>query len=162
MGSDLERIFGALEGVRFVVVGGVAVVLHGHPRFTADLDLVVSLDAANVDRLVSSLQRLGFRPAVPADPRGLADPQQRERWKSEQQALVLPFASPSFAGTTVDVFIEPPIEFEALWREARLVPLGRETLRIGSIPHLVEMKRGTGRPRDAEDVAALERLEKLR
>jgi hypothetical protein len=40
--SDFEVIFQALElaGVRFLVVGGVAVVLHGHARFTADLDLV--------------------------------------------------------------------------------------------------------------------------
>lgn len=47
--SDFHRIFQALEasGVRYLVVGGVAVVLHGHPRFTADLDLVVSLDPDN-------------------------------------------------------------------------------------------------------------------
>ena len=40
MASDLERVFGALEaaGARYLVVGGVAVVLHGHPRFTADLE----------------------------------------------------------------------------------------------------------------------------
>jgi hypothetical protein len=36
---------------RYLVVGGVAVVLHGHPRFTADLDLVVALDPDNVRRV---------------------------------------------------------------------------------------------------------------
>jgi hypothetical protein len=32
------------------VVGGVAVVLQGHPRFTADLDLVVALEAIEMER----------------------------------------------------------------------------------------------------------------
>jgi hypothetical protein len=42
--TDFEQIFEALgqAGVRYVVVGGVAVVLHGHPRLTADRDLVVA------------------------------------------------------------------------------------------------------------------------
>ena len=50
--TDLERIFAALEasGARYLVVGGVAVVLHGHLRFTADLDLVLAMDPANLRR----------------------------------------------------------------------------------------------------------------
>ncbi len=45
-----EPVLAALDaaGVRFVVVGGVAVVLHGHPRMTADLDLVVDLTASRL------------------------------------------------------------------------------------------------------------------
>jgi uncharacterized protein (DUF1330 family) len=41
MESDLLRIFDALEraGAKYLVVGGVAVVLHGHLRVTADVDL---------------------------------------------------------------------------------------------------------------------------
>jgi hypothetical protein len=65
--TDLERIFSALEasGTRYLVVGGVAVVLHGHPRFTADLDLVISLDRANLSRGLRALLGL-WSPDVPA------------------------------------------------------------------------------------------------
>ena len=45
----------AKENVRYVVVGGVAVVLQGSPRFTADLDLVVWLDSENARRAISAL-----------------------------------------------------------------------------------------------------------
>ena len=47
--SELLRVFSALEQarVRYLVVGGVAVVLHGHLRVTADLDLVVDLELTN-------------------------------------------------------------------------------------------------------------------
>lgn len=41
-------------GVRFVVVGGVAVVIHGHPRLTADIDLVIDLEAANARRAIGA------------------------------------------------------------------------------------------------------------
>ena len=42
-----EPVFLALNeaGVRYVIVGGLAVVLHGYPRFTADLDIVLDLEA---------------------------------------------------------------------------------------------------------------------
>lgn len=43
-----ETVFAALNRyeVRYVVVGGLAVVLHGHPRLTGDLDLAVDLTPA--------------------------------------------------------------------------------------------------------------------
>ena len=48
--SDFEIIFQALEqaGARYLTVGGVAVVLHGTPRFTADLDLVLDLSLIHI------------------------------------------------------------------------------------------------------------------
>lgn len=44
-----ERIFQLLNEheVHYVVIGGVAVVLHGYPRLTADLDLIIDLDSSN-------------------------------------------------------------------------------------------------------------------
>lgn len=51
--TDFERIFETLSRarVRYLVAGGVAVVLHGHPRFTADLDLILALDPPNVRKI---------------------------------------------------------------------------------------------------------------
>ena len=46
-------------GVRFVLVGGTAVILHGVPRTPADLDLVLDLEAANVQRVVEVMTRPG-------------------------------------------------------------------------------------------------------
>jgi len=51
------------------VVGGVAVVLHGSLRTTADLDLVVRIERANAERAIGALESLGYRPRalVPAE-----------------------------------------------------------------------------------------------
>jgi hypothetical protein len=42
-------------GVRYLVVGGVAVVLHGYLRTTLDLDLVIQLEPDNLDRALTAL-----------------------------------------------------------------------------------------------------------
>jgi hypothetical protein len=70
-------------GVRHVIVGGTAVILHGVPR-TTDLDLVVEDDPANMRRLVSVMNRLGYRPRAPVDPAGLSDPEVRRSWIEEK------------------------------------------------------------------------------
>ncbi len=48
----------ARHRVDFVLVGGVAAVLHGVPGTTFDLDIVQSRDPANIDRLLSALREL--------------------------------------------------------------------------------------------------------
>lgn len=52
-------------GVRFVVVGGLAVVIHGHARLTVGIDLVLDLETENVRRAIDALTARGFRPLLP-------------------------------------------------------------------------------------------------
>ncbi len=71
----IEQVLAGLNvaGVRYLIVGGVAAVLHGHLRTTADLDLVVALDPANALRAVRALEGLGFKPRVPVSAVRFAD-----------------------------------------------------------------------------------------
>ena len=57
---DLRALLQALaeRDIRFVIIGGVAVVAHGHLRATADLDLVPDPDPDNLDRLIDALAAL--------------------------------------------------------------------------------------------------------
>ena len=50
----------AARDVRFLVVGGYAVAVHGHPRYTGDLDLWVWTGAANAECLLTALDDFGF------------------------------------------------------------------------------------------------------
>jgi len=136
-------------GVRYVVVGGLAVVLHGHIRATYDLDLIVDLEEAEARRAVDALTGLGLVPRLPLDATELADAAARSRWISEK------FWDPGDATRSVDVFVEEPIAFEGLWARSVVMPLASTRVRVASIPDLIELKRGTGRPSDLADIEAL-------
>ncbi|HVR96719.1 MAG TPA: hypothetical protein VMW27_08905 [Thermoanaerobaculia bacterium] len=62
MSGRVEWVLASLERarVRYLVVGGVAVVLHGYLRTTLDLDLVLQLEQANVERALEALAGLDF------------------------------------------------------------------------------------------------------
>ena len=70
-----ETVFRALNdrGVRYLVAGGVAVVLHGHLRYTKDLDLVVDLASQPAVAAIQALSAVGLVPSAPVDPLSFAD-----------------------------------------------------------------------------------------
>lgn len=146
------------DGVRYVVVGGVAVVLHGHPRMTADIDLVVDLDPAAAGVAMRSLTRMGLRPRVPVAAESFADPVQRRRWIEERGMMVFNLYDPRDPLRSVDLFVEHPIPFDELWSRSSLIALPGVDVRVASIEDLIAMKRKAGRPQDAEDIQALEEL----
>ncbi len=46
--------------VKYLVVGGYAVALHGHPRYTKDLDIWIYVNKSNTERLLKTLHEFGF------------------------------------------------------------------------------------------------------
>jgi hypothetical protein len=62
------------------VVGAVAMNLHDAPRMTADLDLVVDLERANLAKMLDLLERLGYRPRLPVPAYDLLDERKRQLW----------------------------------------------------------------------------------
>ncbi len=62
----------AAENVRFVLIGGMAAILHGDAGVTVDLDIAPALDAANLDRLAVALDRLDAHIRTEGTPGGLS------------------------------------------------------------------------------------------
>jgi len=62
LSPDFKEFIKSLNdnGVRYLVVGGYAVALHGHPRYTRDLDVWVELGQENAARLIRALDQFGF------------------------------------------------------------------------------------------------------
>lgn len=147
--------------VRYVVVGGVATLLHGYVRVTADLDLVVDLEATEAEKAIRVLTGYGFKPRIPVDPLQFADSKERTRWIDEKGMQVFSLFHPTALGLTVDLFARHPIPFEPLWQRSTLMDLGDTKVRVCSIDDLIEMKRQAGRHKDLADIEQLTRIKAL-
>ena len=155
---DPSDIFAALnaEQVKYLVIGGLAVILYGIRRTTGDVDLCIHLTSDNLERLAKALKRLGFSPRVPAPIIGLADPKTRRMWTKQKNMKVYSFIEPS--GTpprNVDVMVEPVKNFEAVYRRRETVTLRGVRVPLIPVKELAKMKRKAGRPQDLQDVQDL-------
>ncbi|MEO6773829.1 MAG: nucleotidyl transferase AbiEii/AbiGii toxin family protein [Kofleriaceae bacterium] len=160
--SDFDAIFVALQvaHVRYLVVGGVAVVLHGSPRFTADLDLVIALDGANIRAAISALGALGYTSRAPVPVEQLAEPAMRRLWIEEKHLVVFSLWSPAHPATEIDIFVEEPFPFDEAYARGTRADLGTSSVTVASIPDLIALKRQAGRPKDLLDIEALEAIAK--
>jgi len=160
MKGSIERVLGALNAadVRYVVVGGVAVVLHGYLRTTADLDLVIQLDSENVRRAIRALESIGYRSRLPVSAEQLADADARRSWIEDKGMVVFSLWSEHDPFLGVDLFVEEPFDFDAVHARAVRVRLERETIVVVAREDLIRLKEQAGRPRDVEDVTALRAL----
>lgn len=157
-----EPVFLALNeaGVRYVVVGGLAVVLHGHPRLTADVDIVLDLEPVSAKKAMAALKAIGLEARAPVDPAAFADPVQRESWIADKGMTVFSLYSPVNPLLILDLFVRDPIPFEDLWARSRAVDLGGVNIHVAAIDDLIAMKRAVARPQDLSDIEALEALKK--
>jgi hypothetical protein len=155
-----DDVYAAFEaaGVRYVVVGGMAVVMSGHVRATVDLDVVVDLAPDAAGLAMDALAGLGLLPRVPITPRDFADPDVRASWIRDKHMQVLSFFDPQHPAREVDVFVTYPLDFEVLVASAVPTRVGHLTVPVAAKQHLIEMKQAAGRPRDLDDIAALQRL----
>lgn len=162
--ASLEAVFRALADadVRYIVAGGVAVNAHGYQRVTQDVDLVVSLERANVLAAINALEELGFMPILPVPGRDFADPDIRQRWVRERNLEVFSLTSDRHPETTVDLFAREPFDFDAEYEAAMVADMAEGLdVRFVRLDTLLEMKEATGRPRDRDDAQHLREIREL-
>jgi hypothetical protein len=150
----------ASRGVRWLVVGGYAVIAHGHVRLTHDLDIVLDLDDGNCRTALSILAHLGFAPRAPVDMSAFADPQQRSRWGDSMDMVVFTlWRQREGRFEQLDLFIKEPFDFDLAWQSRHVVQLSAGVaIPCVGLQTLLAMKRAAGRPRDQEDIANLMRV----
>ncbi|HEY2142190.1 MAG TPA: DUF6036 family nucleotidyltransferase [Solirubrobacteraceae bacterium] len=151
---DPERIFAALDAheVEYIVIGGIAVQVHGHVRMTNDVDLIPSPDPANLGRLAAALNALDARILNPGSEHLSID------------AAMLPRAT-LWQMTTrcgdIDILHEAPgaAPYPQLRDRALVVTLGDLAIQFAGRDDLIRMKRARGRPVDLADVVALTEID---
>ncbi len=144
--------------VAFIVIGGIAVGVHGFVRATKDLDIVPDPDPENLARLARLLadidaQHVGvgdFRPDEfphnPTDPVQLA----------EGANFRLNTANGSLDIMQWVAGIDTDLAYRELASQAITVQFRDTQIRVCGLEHLRAMKRAAGRPQDLEDLRRLD------
>lgn len=156
MFDTLQRLLDA--EVDFVLVGGLAVALHGYQRVTLDIDLVLAMSPENLRRFIEIAKSDGLRPIIPVPIEALADPELIERWHREKGMLAFALRGENLSKSVIDVLVKSPVPYNQMKRDAVLVPVGPLNVPVASIEHLITMKTGTGRSKDQIDIDELRKI----
>lgn len=159
--ASFEAIVRVLNqaGVRYIVVGGLAVNAHGYGRSTYDVDLVIQLSPDNIIRTFAALESIGYRPQIPVKAEQFADAALRSSWRTDKGMLVLKMWSDSHRETPLDIFVSEPFDFDVEYSAV----LRQETAPGSHAPilqleTLLAMKKEAGRPKDLADIDELHLL----
>jgi len=138
--SDLLRIFND-HNVRYMVIGGYAVVQYTEPRFTKDLDVLISTDQTNAEAVFKALREFGA-PLAGLTPNDFAE-----------EGFFFQMGVPP---VRVDVLMGiPGIQFEGCWNRRVVVEFDGMKVIFISKEDLIASKRAAGRPQDLIDVDLL-------
>ena len=154
---DFERIAEHLdkEDLRYVLIGGMAVAIHGGTRITHDADIAIAYDCENRSRLVSALAPLNPRPVRLAA--GAA-------WEWDEKCLRAPWSIFRTDAGRIDLIVRlPGIDdgFEGLYARSVVRVARRTRVRLASIDDLLAMKEVADRDKDREDVRQLRAIKRL-
>jgi predicted nucleotidyltransferase len=136
--------------VAFLIIGGVAAVIHGSSRLTQDLDVVYQRSPQNLTRLVQALAEQS--PYLRGAPPGLPF-----QWSVATLGMGLNFTLETSVGP-LDLLGEVTGggSYEDLLEHTITVEIFGVRCRCLDLPALIRTKRAAGRPKDLEAIAELE------
>jgi len=155
-------LFAALNRheVGYVLIGGLAVALHGVERNTMDVDVCVVVSPDNLARLTAAARELKLQPILPVPLGALEDIETLERWHTERHLQAFALRSDQLAGVTLDVLLFPPVNPQDMVQRAQRLDIAGVQVPLACIDDLIALKQSAGRPIDLADIEHLKRLQK--
>jgi hypothetical protein len=130
--------------VRYLIVGGYAVGLHGFPRYTGDLDVFIAISEENAKAVLQGFKDFGFSDWGLSENDFLEEEIVVEIGREPLKIQVL---------TGID-----GVTFEECWIEKKEVALSEKTIPFIGIESLLKNKAASGRPKDKIDFEELKRI----
>jgi hypothetical protein len=138
---DLLRAFNE-AGVRYLIVGGYAVMVHTEPRYTKDLDLWIEPEEANARAMLGALARFGA-PTNDVTPADFLEPEV--------------FFQIGVEPVRIDIMTSVTgLSFADAWQRRVMIDFGEESAPVLCRDDVLAAKRASGRPRDRRDAKSLE------
>ncbi len=129
------------QGVRYLVIGGYAVAVHGYVRATGDLDVFVELTEENIHRLLAALKEFGFDTMVVSKAVLLT------------RGKIVRFGVPPLR---LEIMNEiSGVDFTRCFSSRVTEQVGSLAIPFIDLANLIKNKQASGRPKDLADVAEL-------
>jgi hypothetical protein len=154
------ELFAALDRhkVDYLLIGGLAVSLHGVERATMDVDITVAMNPANLAALIDAAKELKLTPVLPVPLESLSNVELLRDWHAQRHLEAFALRTPELAGVTIDVLLFPPVEFAGMTARAVEFEIAGTAIKVVSIDDLIALKSAVGRPIDISDVEHLQRI----
>lgn len=149
------------QKIKFVLVGGIAVNLHGALRSTADLDILVEMSDENLAKIVKILKKQGYYVKQPVDPMRIADKKTRENWIKNKHMKAFNFYKKDSI-EEVDLIIDSPVSFKEAIKTTLRINAGNIKIPVISLDNLIKMKKHTGREIDKFDIRQLKKIKEIK
>lgn len=148
------------RGVQFYIGGAVALVLHGAPRMTLDLDIGIEMSTDNVKRFLIAVGEMGLTPRAPVPPEVLMDQASLDQIVTEKGALVYTSIDINRPYRQIDVFINRDHAYAHLINDTVSCTIEDRTVPILSLKRLEKQKKRV-KPMREQDYADLRTLRRL-
>ncbi len=146
--------------IDYVLVGGLAVTLHGYQRLTMDVDVVLALNDENLANFVDCAKGAKLKPVLPIPIDSLRDAALIDLWHREKGMLAFALRGPEMMASVIDVLVRPAVSFDELKRNAVIKRIGPLSIPVASIDDLISLKTGTGRSKDVLDIEELRKIKR--
>lgn len=151
----------AEQNIQYLIVGGVAVNLHGYPRFTNDLDILLTLDHENLEGVARVMENMGYQQRLPIALQDLSDEQKARTFIEEKGLTAYSFVHEKYPQFSVDVLVAQSIDIQKFAVDAMHAEMWGIEIPVVSIDDLIQMKKESNREKDVQDVVALLELKGL-
>lgn len=147
--------------LRYLIVGGVAVNLHGYPRFTNDIDILLALDRENLAKMADIMKEMGYEQRLPISIQELEDTAKVRTFIQDKGLVAYSFIHANEPQFNIDVLVGDSIEFEKFTTHTMHAEVWGLDVPVVSIDDLIAMKKNSDREKDVQDVVALLELKGL-
>lgn len=144
LNQDFKEFIQSLNDnhVRYLVIGGYAVALHGHPRYTKDIDIWIDMSPRNAARMVKALEQFGFGSL------GL----QAADFVVPDQIIQL-----GYPPNRIDLITTPPgVDFDTCYPARVQVVIDDIAVSFIDLESLIRTKKASGRLQDLADLENLQ------
>ncbi|MBI4646434.1 MAG: hypothetical protein HY738_07530 [Bacteroidia bacterium] len=157
------EVFEALyrERIKYLLVGGLAVNLHGVPRVTYDIDIIILTDRDNILKLNNTLLNLGYIPRLPVNPNDMANEKILNDWIENRNMKAFSFYNVKENRKIIDIVIEHPLDFTKAFQHKVLKKVDDVEIYVASIDDMISMKKVSNRPKDINDMEMLMEVKKI-